>query len=124
MGCGSSTGDENRGFRRPQASLKEDTVDSLIDENPVIVFSKSYCPFCIRAKALLSDMKVQFKAIELDKTNDGGKLESSLKTYSGQRTFPNIYINKVHVGGNDDLQRKYQNQELQKLLNKAGISYS
>lgn len=41
-------------------------IQSIIDENPVAVFSKSYCPYCRQAKQLLSDSGAKFYAIELD----------------------------------------------------------
>ena len=41
-------------------------VQTIIDENPVAVFSKSYCPYCRAAKKLLSDSGAKFYAIELD----------------------------------------------------------
>jgi glutaredoxin len=41
-------------------------VQSIIDENPVAVFSKSYCPYCNQAKKLLSESGAKFYAIELD----------------------------------------------------------
>lgn len=41
-------------------------VQSIIDENPVAVFSKSYCPYCRAAKQLLSESGAKFYAIELD----------------------------------------------------------
>ena len=47
-------------------SATKTKVQSIIDENPVAVFSKSYCPYCRQAKQLLSDKGAKFYAIELD----------------------------------------------------------
>ena len=47
-------------------SATKTKVQSIIDENPVAVFSKSYCPYCRQAKQLLSDSGAKFYAIELD----------------------------------------------------------
>ena len=47
-------------------SATKTKVQSIIDENPVAVFSKSYCPYCRQAKQLLSDKGANFYAIELD----------------------------------------------------------
>ena len=49
-----------------QMSTVRAEVDRLIAENPVMVFSKSYCPYCTRAKQAISQQGVTFKAIELD----------------------------------------------------------
>ena len=47
-------------------SATKTKVQSIIDENPVAVFSKSYCPYCRQTKQLLSDSGAKFYAIELD----------------------------------------------------------
>lgn len=47
-------------------SATKTKVQSLIDENPVAVFSKSYCPYCREAKKLLSESGAKFFLIELD----------------------------------------------------------
>jgi glutaredoxin 3 len=47
-------------------SATKTKVQSIIDENPVAVFSKSYCPYCRQAKELLSQSGAKFYAIELD----------------------------------------------------------
>ncbi len=78
-------------------------VESLIAENFVVVFSKAYCPYCIRAKDLLKSLNVKFCAIELDARPDGSQIQSQLAQMTKQRTVPNIFINKKHVGGCDDL---------------------
>ncbi len=41
-------------------------VDALINSNKVVVFSKTYCPFCTMAKNALTETGVDFKLVELD----------------------------------------------------------
>jgi len=41
-------------------------AQDIIDQNPVAVFSKSYCPYCKATKSLLSEMGVKPYIIELD----------------------------------------------------------
>lgn len=55
-------------------SATKTKVQSIIDENPVAVFSKSYCPYCKQAKQLLSDKGAKFYAIELDQVGTCGSL--------------------------------------------------
>jgi glutaredoxin 3 len=38
----------------------------------VVVFSKSYCPFCARTKDLFTELDVDFKVYELDQMGDDG----------------------------------------------------
>ena len=57
----------------------------------------------------------------MDEIENGEGMHAALKSYSGQRTVPNIYIGGVHVGGNDDTQAKAKNGKLKKLLDSAGV---
>ena len=41
-------------------------TEKAIEENEVMVFSKSYCPFCHKAKNNLSSQNVKYVAMELD----------------------------------------------------------
>ncbi|KNG48565.1 glutaredoxin domain containing protein [Stemphylium lycopersici] len=109
-------------------SATKTKVQSIIDENPVAVFSKSYCPYCRQAKQLLSDSGAKFYAIELDQvvlgltlaraTDDGSAIQSTLGEMTGQTTVPNIFISQKHIGGNSDLQAK--KGQLKNLLQEAG----
>jgi len=66
----------------------------------VIVYSSDYCPFCSRAKQLLSSKKVAFDEIVVD-----GKpqLRAEMTKKAGRTSVPQIWIGAVHVGGCDDL---------------------
>lgn len=99
-------------------SATKTKVQSIIDENPVAVFSKSYCPYCTAAKRLLSESGAKFYAIELDQIDDGSEIQSTLRDLTGQNTVPNIFIGKKHIGGNSDLQAK--KGDLPTLLKDAG----
>jgi glutaredoxin 3 len=46
-------------------SAKE-KAQKIIDENSVVVFSKSYCPYCRASKALLNDLHAKYFLMELD----------------------------------------------------------
>ncbi|KAI9679872.1 MAG: hypothetical protein M1817_004886 [Caeruleum heppii] len=99
-------------------SAAKTKAEKIIDENAVAVFSKSYCPYCKATKALLSGMKANFYAIELDQVDDGAAIQDALEGMTGQRSVPNIFIKKQHIGGNSDLQAK--KGDLPTLLKDAG----
>ncbi|KAJ5947299.1 Glutaredoxin [Penicillium verhagenii] len=99
-------------------SVAKATAQKLIDENGVVVFSKSYCPYCKSSKDLLNELGAKYTALELDEETDGAAIQAALQEISGQRTVPNIFISKVHIGGNSDLQAK--KAELPALLAAAG----
>ncbi|KAL0450685.1 UNVERIFIED_CONTAM: Glutaredoxin [Sesamum latifolium] len=75
----------------------------LVSTNPVVVFSKTFCPFCVTVKELLTKLGVSFKAIELDKEGDGSEIQSALAEWTGQRTVPNVFIGGKHIGGCDGI---------------------
>ena len=102
----------------------QNQVQELISANKVMVFSKSYCPFCTKTKDLLKRYGIEYHAVEMDNINGGDAMHDSLKTYSGQNTVPNTYINGQHVGGNDDLHAAHKNGKLKQMLDAAGISNS
>ncbi len=66
----------------------------------IIIYSKEVCPYCVRAKALLTRKGVLFKEIKItdDKTKD-----EMIKKSAGRMTVPQIFMGDLHAGGCDDL---------------------
>ncbi|KAL6856337.1 glutaredoxin [Trichoderma novae-zelandiae] len=100
------------------ANVKE--VQRIIDQNNVVVFSKTWCPYCKATKQTLNDLKAQYEVVELDNRNDGDDLQDALLEISGQRSVPNIFFNKQHIGGNSDLQELAKSGQLKARLEEAG----
>ncbi|KAI6700729.1 hypothetical protein NL676_015053 [Syzygium grande] len=92
----------------------------LVSSNPVVVFSKSFCPYCVDVKKLLSQLGVNFKAIELDQETDGSEVQSALYEWTGQKTVPNVFIGGNHIGGCDDTTAMHKQGKLVPLLTQAG----
>ncbi|XP_073140256.1 glutaredoxin-like [Henckelia pumila] len=92
----------------------------LISANPVIVFSKSYCPFCVSVKKLLTEIGASYKVIELDAEDDGSQIQAALLELSGQRTVPNVFISGKHIGGCDATTALHKDGKLMPLLTEAG----
>ena len=67
----------------------------------VEIYSSMFCPFCHRAKRLLSDKGVKF--IEIDVDTDPGRRAEMRERANGGHTVPQIFIDGTHVGGSDDL---------------------
>ena len=66
----------------------------------VLMYTKHACPFCDRAKALLTAKGVSWREINIEEV-DGARDEMIER--SGQRTVPQIWIDDSHVGGSDEL---------------------
>ncbi|GAA5979672.1 hypothetical protein JCM5350_003806 [Sporobolomyces pararoseus] len=92
------------------------TIDETIQNKHVVVFSKSYCPYCRNAKQLLKSLDVEAEIFELDQMDDGADWQNYLAEKTGQRTVPNIFIGGKHVGGSSDLEAKHKSGELKQLL--------
>jgi glutaredoxin 3 len=67
----------------------------------VEIYSSMFCPFCHRAKRLLSEKGVDF--IEIDVDMDGARRREMMERANGRHTVPQIFIDGTHVGGSDDL---------------------
>ncbi|KAM0558346.1 hypothetical protein ACHAPJ_005040 [Fusarium lateritium] len=95
-------------------------VQQLIDNNSVVVFSKSYCPYCRQTKKTLDDLNTDYELLELDEVSEGSALQDALEQISGQRTVPNVYIKQKHIGGNSDVQSLKSAGKLANLIKEAG----
>lgn len=65
------------------------------------IYTKFACPFCVRAKRLLSEKGAAFN--EYDITMGGPKRAEMLARAPSAMTVPQIFIGELHVGGSDDL---------------------
>ena len=79
----------------------------------VVVYVTGYCPYCTRAKALLTKKGAPFR--EVDVSNDDAK-RAWLAKATGLRTVPQIFINDVPVGGFDELASLDRQGKLDALL--------
>jgi glutaredoxin len=89
----------------------------LILEWQVVIWSKSYCPFCKATKTLFQDLGIEVKVFELDEMDNGPDLQMALQEMTKQRTVPNVFLAGKHLGGNDDTQNAARTGKLQELLN-------
>ncbi|KAJ7510511.1 glutaredoxin, partial [Mycena galericulata] len=89
-----------------------------IADNKITIFSRSWCPYCKRAKALFAEEFPDEKALvlELDERDDGDAIQDYLATKTGQTSVPNIFVNQKQVGGNDKAQAAFKSGELQALI--------
>jgi len=101
-------------------SAAKTKAEAIIEENPVAVFSKSYCPYCRATKTLLTELGAKYYTIELDQVDDGAAIQDALEEITHQRSVPNIFIKQKHIGGNSDLQA--QRNRLPNLLKEAGAA--
>ncbi|KAL1461291.1 hypothetical protein WDU94_013201 [Cyamophila willieti] len=120
-GCDSTmklfeTGEINK-LLDPPAFSPTAFVNSEITNNGIMIFSKSYCPFCTKAKDKFNSAGLKFKAIELDLMGEQGvQIQNGLFEKTGQKTVPNIFINGKHIGGCDATMKVFETGEIFKIL--------
>jgi glutaredoxin 3 len=82
----------------------------------VTLYVSDWCPYCQRAKSLLTQKQVIFNEINVD---DDAKFREEMTARSNRRTVPQIFIGDKHVGGCDDLFALDHSGELDRLIQGA-----
>eukprot|EP00735_Rhodelphis_limneticus_P002674 TRINITY_DN13618_c0_g1::TRINITY_DN13618_c0_g1_i1::g.22167::m.22167 TRINITY_DN13618_c0_g1::TRINITY_DN13618_c0_g1_i1::g.22167 ORF type:complete len:131 (-),score=11.12,sp/Q8LFQ6/GRXC4_ARATH/46.46/5e-27,Glutaredoxin/PF00462.19/2.6e-19,GST_N_2/PF13409.1/0.0016,GST_N_3/PF13417.1/0.0018,DUF836/PF05768.9/0.0036,Thioredoxin_2/PF13098.1/0.0092,OTT_1508_deam/PF14441.1/0.02,Thioredoxin_3/PF13192.1/0.16,Toxin_1/PF00087.16/0.22,Toxin_1/PF00087.16/2.4e+03 TRINITY_DN13618_c0_g1_i1:65-424(-) len=95
-------------------------VNEVVTEFPVVVFSKSSCPYCDKAKSALAKSGVNARIIELDQRPDGYDIQQACYQLTGRQTVPNVFVGGKSIGGGDDTVSLYQSGQLEALLKAAG----
>lgn len=81
--------------------------------NKILIYTKDHCPYCIRAKKLLTDKQVEFEEINLE-----GQFQEieALKEKTQFRTLPQIFVGDTFVGGFQELSAFEATGELDRLI--------
>ena len=85
--------------------------------NRVEIYTTKTCPYCDRAKKLLTKKGVPYH--EIDVSSDADLRQSMTDRANGRRTVPQIFIANVSIGGCDDLHALEAAGELDVLLKDA-----
>ncbi|KRT78371.1 hypothetical protein AMK59_7534 [Oryctes borbonicus] len=88
-------------------------VKDLIKSDVVVIFSKSYCPYCKLAKEVFEKINKPYTAIELDNRDDANDIQEILEEITGARTVPRVFVNGTCLGGGSDVKALYENGKLQ-----------
>ncbi|CAF3382324.1 unnamed protein product [Rotaria sp. Silwood1] len=99
-----------------------DHIQQLIHKYPVMVFSKSYCPYSSKAKNILSKYKLDknYHVLELDQLpSRADQYQNELGKLTGAQTVPRVFINGKCIGGGDDTMALEKRGDLERLLREA-----
>ncbi|KAK9380064.1 thioredoxin-like protein [Kockiozyma suomiensis] len=94
-------------------------VREYVAKNPIMVFSKTYCPYCVHAKGLLKNESaaVAAKILELDEMGkEGSDLQNAVYQLYSHRTVPAIFIGGKFIGGDSDLTSLKNSGKLKSIL--------
>ena len=80
----------------------------------ILMYSSSYCPYCTNAEKLLFEKGFDVtKKILVDE--NPAELQKMMKI-TGKRTVPQIFIDKIYIGGFEELRASDLSGELDKIL--------
>ncbi len=79
----------------------------------IVMYGTLYCPYCVRAKALLEKKQVPFEEIRVD--IEPAKRAEMMRR-GGGRTVPQIFIDGTPIGGCDELYALERQGRLNELL--------
>ena len=84
---------------------------------PVTIYTKPFCPYCIRALSLLEQKGIEFNEIEA--AFDPDKRQEMIQRAGGRATFPQIFVGEQHIGGCDEMMALERAGKLDPLLQAA-----
>ncbi|CRL00805.1 CLUMA_CG014057, isoform A [Clunio marinus] len=91
-------------------------VKDSIGKDRVVIFSKTYCPYCTKAKEQFKKLNFKFLTIELEDRADCQEIQDVLGSMTGARSVPRVFVDGKFIGGGDDCKRLYDSGELEKML--------
>ncbi|GAB3013422.1 glutaredoxin 3 [Bowmanella dokdonensis] len=80
----------------------------------VEIYTKQYCPYCVRAKQLLDSKGVAYQEYPVDRQPE--LRDEMIQRAKGGYTVPQIFINMSHIGGCDDMLALESRGKLDELL--------
>lgn len=102
-------------------ALLKSKVEEMVALQPIMVFSKSWCPFCSKAKAAMQEKGIKFACLELDTLDKPveEQIQSALGEMTGARSVPRVFIGGKFVGGGDDTVRLAEEGALKDMATEA-----
>ena len=80
----------------------------------ILMYTSSFCPYCSNAERLLSEKG--FDTIEKISVDEDPEELAKMIKVTGKRTVPQIFIDKLYIGGFQELRAADLSGELDKLL--------
>ena len=97
--------------------LKKNSFEKSIETYPLVMMTTSSCPYCIKAKDLLNEKKIDFKEINSSPLMDK-YFNEKFKDYP---YVPRIILNGKFIGGYNELEIKLKKDEKKSVEKKKPI---
>ncbi|KAL7672355.1 hypothetical protein ACOME3_007248 [Neoechinorhynchus agilis] len=93
-------------------------VDNLINNHKVVVFSKTYCPFCILGKNVLGLYNIKdIKTVEIEDMPECNQIQEYLGTLcNGESTVPRVFVERKFIGGGSEMEKFHNSGKLKEML--------
>lgn len=108
------------------SALEKTPLQTLIEESialaPVVVISKSTCPYCVKAKRALAAAGAERpRVIELDslESEQGAELQAYMGTLTGATTVPRVFVGRKFIGGGTETEELQRSGKLAELVQAA-----
>jgi glutaredoxin 3 len=75
----------------------------------VTIYSTQHCPYCMRAKALLTSLSVAYEEVDLSENTE---LRDEVQKKFGWMTVPMIVVGDEFLGGFDDISKLHAEGKL------------
>ncbi|KAI6183770.1 Glutaredoxin 2 [Aphelenchoides bicaudatus] len=104
-------------------------VNDQIAAKPVVIFSKSWCPYSRKAKQILiGTYRIDpqyYKVIELDEIDEknASLIQDVLQRLTGGRSVPRVFIQGKFVGGGDDTEKYHRENQISPMLKAANVKF-
>lgn len=102
-------------------SFLKSKVEEMVALQPVMIFSKSTCPFCAMAKTAMNEAGVKYAVLELDNLDQAtcAAIQDVLQVITGARSVPRVFMGGTFVGGGDDTVRLQKEGKLSDIAEAA-----
>ena len=97
-----------------QSKIGQESASASGKPARVEIYTWQFCPYCIRAKALLDRKEVVYSEYRID-GDDEARSKMAIRA-TGRTSVPQIFINNMGLGGCDDLYALERSGELDGLL--------
>ncbi|EUB63258.1 Thioredoxin reductase 3 [Echinococcus granulosus] len=74
-----------------------------INNAAVLVFAKSFCPYCKKVMERFNNLKIPFGYLDLDLKKNGSDYQKMLQEITGRTTVPQVFFRGEFIGGCDDV---------------------
>lgn len=103
--------------------VAKDMVTSLVDNKPVVIFSKISCAMSHSIKLLIQSFGANPTVYELDEMSNGCQIERALMQLGCHPSVPVVFIGQQFIGGAPEVFSLNVQNRLAPLLLRAGAIF-